>query len=721
MSDRGTQVEALRSATIMIVDDDPRAVEALSAFLQAQECGRVVSTTDSREAQDLLARELPDVLLLDLAMPHVSGLEILRALRRNEALLHTPVIVITSATDDATRLKTLQEGASDFLTKPVNGAELVLRMGNLLTANAARDRLVRGEAGDRAVAEPRPAAPVPHVGGSRQGLKVMMVDDEPTTLEVIEAFLEGEGYSRFVSTTDSREALPMAQRERPDLVLLDLVMPHVGGFDILTAIRDDEALKHTPVIILTSATDGPTKLEALELGATDFLSKPVDPSELALRLRNTLAARAYQERLTYYDRLTDLPNRLLFLQQLESELRRAGREDTKCSVVHLGLNRFKEINDTLGISVGDALLKVVAERLERCSPSQPARVGGDEFSLVLPRVQTSQDAARIAKRLLEALRDPFQVEGQDLFLTASIGLAVSPDDGVDSETLLKHASVAASHAKRTGDNSYEFYRSSLNAESAERLSLESQLRGALECEELRLYYQPVLDVASGRIVGAEALMRWKHPELGLLLPGRFIHIAEQTDLVRLLGEWAIGEACRQSKSWGGQGLPQIRVSVNVSGRQFDTEGLIQTISNALAVTDMEPSQLVLELTERQIMENPRRTALMLAALKDAGLKIAIDDFGTGYSSLAFLKRFPLDELKIDRSFIQDLPGDRDDAAIVSAIIALAHNLGLRVVAEGVETPEQLEFLRERGCDLYQGFLFSRAIPAAEWPSFFKSS
>ena len=561
-----------------------------------------------------------------------------------------------------------------------------------------------------------------------KGAVIMMVDDEPTIIEVLEAFLEGEGYENFVTTTDSREALPLLESRRPDVLLLDLIMPNLSGLEILSLIRNDQLLKHTPVIILTSSSEEETKLEALELGASEFLAKPVDPSELALRLRNTLATKAYQDHLTYFDGLTGLPNRRLFVERTDRALERAGSRSRECAVLHIDLDRFTQINDALGHRVGDTVLKAVAERLEKSvrisdllgtsalqAESTPlSRVGGDEFLLFLAEIRSIDRAALIARRILSEISEPLCTDGQDLFLTSSIGIALFPGDGKDAEALAGNASVALSHAKQRGGNDYQFYSKALNAESFERLSLENQLRGAPEREELLLHYQPKFDIRNGQIIGAEALMRWQHPELGLLLPERFIPIAEETGLIESLGEWALRAACRQNRAWQGAGLSPVPVSVNVSSKQFRSRSLPETIREALQASGLEANHLHLEVTESMLIENPQATFEMLREIRAMGLEISVDDFGTGYSSLSYLKSLPLDELKIDGSFVSGVPGDSDDVAIVIAIIGMAHSLGLRVVAEGVETEEQLAFLEEQGCDQYQGSLLGMPVAPDQW-------
>lgn len=557
---------------------------------------------------------------------------------------------------------------------------------------------------------------------------IMLIDDEPLTLEVVQTFLEEAGYTRFVTTNEPRQVIELLVSRRPDVVLLDLMMPEVSGFDILSRMRADTEMKYTPVIVLTSANDAATKLKALELGATDFLSKPVDPSELRLRVRNTLAFKAYQDRLANYDDLTGLPNRRAFLARLDSAIRRAKRQQSVCALLHVDLDRFRQINDSLGPRVGDSLLRDVAQRLEdavrdsdvvarfadEASRSSLSRIGGDEFTVLVSGIHRAENASLLARRISLALAKPFLAEERDLFLTASIGIAVYPDDGIEPDFLLKHAAVAMHYSKRHGGNSYEFYSKDINARASERLTLENELRRALEREELLLHYQPKVDVAAGHIVGAEALVRWQHPELGMVSPAKFVPLAEESGLIVPLGEWVLREACKECKTWQHLGLQPLGIAVNVSSVQFRKGGLLQALRSALETSGLEAPHLVIELTESVLMESAEANIQILQELKAMGVRLAMDDFGTGYSSLSYLKRFSLDELKIDRSFMSGVPSDRDNAAIASAIIALAHNLGLKVVAEGIESRGQLEFLKVKLCDEFQGYLFSRPLPKEEF-------
>ncbi|MPZ43280.1 MAG: EAL domain-containing protein [Betaproteobacteria bacterium] len=556
---------------------------------------------------------------------------------------------------------------------------------------------------------------------------VMMVDDEPMMTDVIQAYLEEAGYPRFVSTNDPIGALEMIRRERPSLLLLDLNMPHVSGFDILQAVRLDKELQYLPVIVLTAMTDAASKLKALELGASEFLAKPVDASELALRVRNSLAFKIYQDRLATCDPLTGLPNRSTFMHRLDAELSRGARDGEVVGLLHIDLNRFKQINDTLGHGAGDQLLQLVAERLvasvrgtdtiardARSNPGLISRLGGDEFSVLLSDLGREDHAALVARRIRLAMQAPFQIDRQELFVTPSIGIAVFPGDGGDAATLLKNAEVAMYHAKQQGAAAAEFYRKELNVRSLERLKLENALRRALERNELELYYQPKIAILTGHITGAEALLRWNHPELGMVSPTEFIPIAEECGLIVDIGEWVLRTACEQAARWELAGHPPLTISVNVSRPQLAQNRLIDVLMPLQRSNRLGRNRIVLELTESLLMDDAEASIRMLGTLRDMGLALSLDDFGTGYSSLAYLKRFPLDELKIDRSFIHAVPTSPADAAIVKTVVVLARSLGLRVVAEGVETEAQLRYLAELGCDEYQGFLYSRPVPVAQF-------
>lgn len=555
---------------------------------------------------------------------------------------------------------------------------------------------------------------------------IMLIDDEQANIEIIKGFLEKAGYNSFVSTCEPREALKLIETERPDVIMLDLTMPHVSGLDILNAMRNSKnKMRYIPVVVLTSTADAETKHKALELGATDFLAKPVDPSEMVLRLRNTLAAKAYQDQLTYYDMLTGLPNRSRFVDHMEWALRQAQRYNRLTALLHINIDRFKKVNDALGPTRADEFLKAFADRLaQRVRASDTlarntgeqalhclSRLAGDEFTILLVEMSAVEDATLVCQRFLDAVREPFNIGGHEIYATCSIGVAVFPADGTNSDTLLKNAGVAMRFSKKQGGNIYHFYSSDLDERSLQFMALQNELHRAIERNELQLLYQPQIDTQSGNLVGAEALIRWCHAERGFIPPDLFIPLAEETGLIAQIGEWVFSEACRSIKKWSESECTVPRIAINVSGRQFREKTFIPTIRKTIEDSGADPQFITVELTESLLMGSARKNIQMLHEIKEMGFKLSMDDFGTGYSSLSYLSRFPLDELKIDKSFINGVGTSvkNESTAIVVAIIAMAHSLGLKVVAEGIEAPDQLAFLRQHNCDECQGYLFSKPI------------
>jgi diguanylate cyclase (GGDEF)-like protein len=408
-----------------------------------------------------------------------------------------------------------------------------------------------------------------------------------------------------------------------------------------------------------------------------------------------------------------LPNRVLFLDRLEQALARATWHKRPTAVLHLDLDRFKVINDTVGHPIGDRVLKVIAERLNAAvrKGDTVARLGGDEFVVALADLAEVHDVPRVAEKLIAALHPPVVIDGREYFVTASIGVSLHPWDGDDAETLLRNADVAMYRAKEKGKNNFQFYSPAMNAEAPRRLAIETDLRRALERREFLLHYQPKVDLATGRVAGMEALLRWQHPKQGLISPLDFIPLLEETGLIVPVGEWVLRSACAQNRSWQEAGLAPLRVAVNLSARQFKQPGLVEMVGEVLAEVGLDPGLLELELTESILLEHTEESLATLRRFHDMGIHLALDDFGTGYSSLSYLKRFPIDSLKIDRSFIHDVTTNPDDATIARTVIAMAHNLRMTAVAEGVETREQLEFLRSHECDQMQGYYFSRPLAA----------
>lgn len=558
--------------------------------------------------------------------------------------------------------------------------------------------------------------------------KVMIVDDEPILIDVIQILLEDAGYTNLLTLDEPTRALDMLLKRRPDVLLLDLIMPGKSGFELLQDIRNEPMLRYMPVIVLTAASDPDTKLQALELGATEFLSKPVDSSELVLRLRNALAFKAYQDQLAYYDALTGLPNRQLFMERLDWTLRLAHRHNKPCALLQIGLDRFRQVNDSLGHQKGDEVLVAVSRRLNQSLRETDAqgmsdagdeamsisRLAGDEFMVLISEIDHAETVALVARRLLDSMKAPLLLDRQELFVSISIGISLFPHDSDQASDLLTHVDLAMAQAKLNGRNTYAFYSPEANARSFERLQLETALRRAIDRNELVVHYQPKVDLATGDIVGAEALTRWPHASLGDISPARFIPLAEELGLILPLGELVLRQACMDAATWQRGAGRELPVSVNVSSLQFLRSDMPLVIQSALQASGLAPGSLIIELTESLLMDDAQASSDMLRSINALGVRLSMDDFGTGYSSLTYLKQFPLHELKIDRSFVRDLPGDSGSAAIVGAVIAMAHGLGLTVTAEGIETVDQLDFLKAHGCDQFQGFLFSRAVPFARF-------
>ncbi|WP_243652978.1 bifunctional diguanylate cyclase/phosphodiesterase [Tumebacillus sp. BK434] len=421
------------------------------------------------------------------------------------------------------------------------------------------------------------------------------------------------------------------------------------------------------------------------------------------------------EHIAYYDVLTSLPNRTLFEDRLHLEMARSRRHSQKLAVLLLDIDRFKYINDTLGHGLGDELIRAVAERLQTCvrEGDTVSRIGGDEFTLILPDLRSPQAAVAVAQMILQKMTAPFVIAQTELYATCSIGISFFPDDGTDLQALMKNAESAMYRAKERGRNSYQLYTTSMNEDAMQKLSLERYLRKALGLDEFVLFYQPQVNVQSGEIFGVEALLRWKHPILGMVSPATFIPLAEETGLIVPIGEWVLKTACAQVKRWHAAGYPQLTVAVNLSARQFQQEDLVEMVERVLEETGVEPQFLELEITESVTMHNVERAIVILHELTNLGIRISLDDFGTGYSSLSYLKHFPIHTLKIDQTFVRDITTDADDAAIATSVIALAHSLNLQVVAEGVETEEHLRYLAAQGCTSMQGYHFSRPLPAPE--------
>ncbi|MBT6119042.1 MAG: EAL domain-containing protein [Rhodospirillaceae bacterium] len=503
-----------------------------------------------------------------------------------------------------------------------------------------------------------------------------------------------------------------------DLLLLDDRLDGGTGVNLLREAR--ETCCAMPIILLTRTEAPETERWAIEAGAADCLVRPRLSAPLLDRaVRFAVARRESSDRIRYlsqYDPLTGLANRVLFRDRLNRAIGQARQGEGGLVLMLLALDRFALVNETMGPTAGEQLLRSAAERLFTClgGTASLARVGHDEFGVLLEHDTSPEEATLVAERIGRAMRPPFELNGHEVLVTTSIGIAGYPHCGWNADTLMNSASTALYQAKERGRNSYQFYTRKMTARELQRLVLQTSLHRALDRNEFALHYQAQIDLRSGRLAGTEALLRWQHPEFGLLGPDQFIPIAEETGLIVPIGHWVLATACLQARAWAGDGQHVPRMAVNLSARQFREPGLPATIGRILNDAELPADRLALEMTESMLMEDTEGASAVLASFRDMGLHVAIDDFGTGYSSLSYLKRFPLDTLKIDKSFVRDVTTDPDDAAIATAVIGLAHNLRLGVIAEGVETEAQLDFLRTHGCDVMQGFLYSPPLPPGDF-------
>lgn len=698
------------AAKILIVDDQDVNLRLLEHLLGSGGYSAISSTLDARAVAGLHQRHQFDLIILDLVMPGMSGYDVMDALRPLELEGYLPVLVI--AADPDAKLAALEAGARDFISKPFDALEVLTRIRNMLEVRllhrAARhyNTLLERTVGQR-------TAELQRFRGAMDAATdaIFLVDVLGMTLvDVNDGACRLLGYARA-------ELLALA----PGTLLPPPPAPPLaalpgGAAHLATEVTECELLRRdlSPVPV--------------ELGWHWYAQAPVAggyPGAAATGgllliavARDISERRQAQERLkhlAHYDGLTGLPNRSLFYQTLAQAVELAQEKSWRIVVLFIALDRFKSINDTLGAALGDELLRQFSNRLVECVRLRDTvgRLGNDEFALILTMSRNQQEAVAVANQVREALRAPFDLRGHAATLTASIGIAMYPDDATDPETLIKYANTAMGGAKQAGRDGYRFFTAGMNVQVLARLDLELALRHALEHEQFILYYQPKVDLRTGRISGVEALLRWRRPGYGLVAPAEFVPVLEDTGLIVRVGAWVIQAACRQIAEWRDSEVGPVRVAVNVSSRQFAEGDLEGEVTRALAQYGVAPELLELELTETALMSNAERTIVVLGKLKKIGVKVAIDDFGTGYSSLAYLQRFPIDKLKIDIAFVRNITSNPNDAAIALAIVSMAHSLKLSVVAEGVESRPQLEYLRRNRCDEIQGFYFSRALPALE--------
>ncbi len=703
------ELGAQRRRTILVVDDDAAARLVMRAALRK-------SGYDVREAEgghDALrkfAAEACDMVMLDVDMPDLGGHEVCAALRASAGAL-LPIVMVTGMDDLKSVELAYESGATDFIAKPVNWGLIGHRVHYLFRSLRAMHDLRAAEARHAAV-----------------------LDAIPDLL--LEVDIDG----RCIDYRAPRVDLPIAIPRKLIGRTVNELLPPAAAQVCMTALHD--ALEHgtskgaqyeVPLAARPTGPNGPTGSAWFELSISRKAVAAGDKPRfivLSREITERKDAEARIARLAYFDSLTGLPNRQCFLDRVDREIARAARDGQRLAVLFMDLDGFKNINDTMGHAAGDLLLQGAATRIrEGLRPSdvlsrtlenegggrmayELARLGGDEFTALLSGVDRPEDAAVVARRIGAMMRRPFVLEGHDVTVTTSVGIAIYPDDGADGATLLKHADTAMYHAKQAGRDNAQAYCTSLTRDLVQRLELDSSLRTALALQQFHLVYQPQVDVASGSIRSVEALIRWTHPVRGLVPPLDFIGRAEETGLIDPIGEWVLRTACAQAAHWQREGTP-VKVAVNLSPRQLRNPQFLQTVLDVLAQTGLDAELLELEVTEGALMDNSAATRAVLHALDHAGISIALDDFGTGYSSLAYLTRMPIDCIKVDKCFVDGLLEGGESSAIVRAIIAMARSLGVRVTAEGVETLEQARALSEMACSCLQGYYFSRPVAAPE--------
>lgn len=689
----------------LVVDDDPvirlLASQALGAMGMS-----VVEAETGQEALDAVDHSTPDIIILDVGLPGRDGLDVCAELRQRPAAREIPVLIMTGRDDSEVIDRAFQVGATDFIGKPVDWQLLQHRVRFLMRAHSAfselKDTLSALRDSESRLANAQRLARIGNwewVPGSNEMLwseqvhRIFGIPQQPGA-SCLSAFLG-------VAHPDDREELEKALR---------------------SAATESRSMSLDHRIVLEEDHDGVVR-QRLEV--------TLGPSGEVVLISGTIQditdSRRAEEQihyLAYYDDLTALPNRTMLTQQLERVLRRALPAGEKIGLLFVDIDRFKRINETLGRSFGDAVLKAVADRLfdtvrctdyigktQRPDAASLSRLGGDEFAVVLKQLGSSEDASHVARRILEGLRAPLIVEERRLDLTGSVGIALFPEDGQDPETLLRSAGTALDQTKRMGQNGYQFFDESMNARAIRNMQLESGLRAGIERGEMLLHYQPQINARTGAITSVEALVRWRSIDHGFINPVDFIALAEESGLIIPLGEWVLRTACAQNRAWRESGLPPLRVAVNVSSHQVRSGDLVETVERALRDAPLAPEFLEIEITESALIGNEPRVVETLEQLHNMGIRLSLDDFGTGYSSLSHLVQFPIDTLKIDQSFVRNIGVTRSADVITTAVVTMGHKLGCEIVAEGVETLEQEQFLRSAGCDTFQGYLYSRPIEA----------
>jgi len=634
------------------------------------------------------------VVLMDLGCSSkAAGREAMDQIHK--ASSGTSIVLLTSTEDEAKAIWAIEHGAQDYLIKgEIEAHELMRAMRNSVARKMLEEALFDGE--------------------SRAQVTLECIGDAVicTDLAGNVTFLNPVAERMTGWTLKEAKGKPLGETFR----IMDAATGKIAA-DPTIQVTGQGRLSHLPAnCILTSRAGHQIFIEDSVAPIRNSSGKP---SGSVLVFRDVTAARAVVAQIAHlaeHDSLTGLPNRLLLNDRLGQEIARAGRKLSPMAILFLDLDHFKHVNDSLGHPTGDKLLRSVAERLQECvrSPDTVSRQGGDEFVLLLHDVQHAEDAANTARRIMKAMKKAHTIDGHVLHVTPSIGISIYPDDGEDAATLLRNADTAMYQAKESGRNSFRFFKPEMNVRAVERQSMEEDLRRAIERHEFAVHYQPIINLKSGDITGAEALLRWTHPTRGAVAPDVFIPVAEDSGLIVPIGAWVLREACAQARAWADGGLPKITVSVNVSPIQFRSEDFLKSVTAILEETGLAPAFLNIEITESGLMEREKFGAPILNRLREAGVQVAVDDFGTGYSSLSYLRKLKVDALKIDQSFVREISSPRGDTTIVNAIIGMGRSLHLRVIAEGVESAEDLAFLKSQNCDEAQGLYFSRPVAAEEF-------
>ncbi len=660
---------------------------------------RVEAVEDGDKALEAFKRQTPQLVILDVLMPGANGYEVCRAIRQLPDSKYVPILMATGLEDIESINQAYDAGATDFVSKPLNWLILAQRVRYMLRASQAMNRVQKNE---KLLANAQ---------------KIARICNWEWDLVHNQMQWSAETYRLFNLSPD--EISPSME------TLLKLI--HPDSRILFQQAIEKVKINQQKIGLEVRLSDPGYSDRHLDSQTDVVIDKTGKPLLLVGTFQDISERKKANKKIHFlasYDPLTGLPNRTLFSKQLDQAITRADRQTEMVGIVALGIDRFKRINDSFGHKAGDQILQEVGTRLRKAVLSDDnigrntvndkdsvARRGGDEFSILFTSIRNENTLARMAKRLQVALQQPFTVKGEKIFLAVSMGVAVFPADGNETQHLLKNCDAALNHAKSSTPGSFQFYSESINKSALEQLKLENDLRTALTKAQFELYYQPQVHLTEKRISGTEALIRWQHPDHGLIPPFKFIPLAEDTGLINDIGKWVIETACTQQVNWHRAGLSPVRVSVNISSVQFHTGDLIAIVKNSIRKSGIDPHYLELELTESIIINESNELIETMRQLKRLGVRLVVDDFGTGYSSLRYLKQFPIDGLKIDRSFVKNIPGDENDAALSMAIMYMAKSLKLDVVVEGVETKKQFDFFVNKYCKEIQGYLFSQPVPA----------